>query len=112
MKLAKSTKENKMDKYNDSQFANAFSHAQMMQKELRRKRFNAVDLDQTSREIEHDKKAFIAQQNARYERELKKQFDAESAESLQAVVHVIMRALGMIAVATFLYLIFISFAGN
>lgn len=100
-----------MDKYNDSQFSHAFAHAQTTQKELRRKRFSEVDLEQTSREIEHDKKAFIAQQNMRYERELKKQFDAESAESLQAVVHVIMRALGLIAVGTFLYLIFISFVG-
>ena len=101
-----------MDKYNDSQFNHAFARAQMMQTELRRKRFSEVDLEQTSREIEFDRKLFAAKEKINRERELKNQFDAESAESLQAVFNVIMRALGLIAVGACLYLVFISFAGN
>ena len=99
-----------MDKYNDSQFSHAFSHAQMMQTELRRKRFSEVDLDQTSREIEHDKKAFIAQQNMRHERELKKQFDEEVAETNSALLNILMQTLGLIAVVTIAYWAFIQFA--
>lgn len=100
-----------MDKYNDSQFNHAFAHAQMMQKELRRKRFSEVDLEQTSREIEHDKKSFIAQQNARYERELKSQFDAEVAETNNALLNILMQTLGLIAVVTIGYWAFIQFIG-
>lgn len=100
-----------MDKYNDSQFSHAFSHAQMMQTELRRKRFSEVDLEQTSREIEFDQKLFAAKEKINRERELKKQFDAEVAETNNALLNILMQTLGLIAVVTIAYWAFIQFTG-
>ena len=100
-----------MDKYNDSQFAHAFAHAQMMQKELRRKRFSEVDLEQTSREIELDKRLFAAKEKIRKERALAEKVAEESAESLAAIAVIILQGLGLAFVISVLYWVFIAFSG-
>ena len=100
-----------MDKYyEDRQFAHAFGHAQMMQNQLKRKRIEA-NLEQTSREIELDKRLFAAQEKIRKERALAEQVAEESAESFRAVFNVILQGLGLAFAASVLYWVFISFAG-
>lgn len=58
--------------------------------------------------LDMERKAKIKAQSAK----LMKEVEAESAESWQAVINVIMQGLGLVAIGTFLYLIFISFWGN
>lgn len=102
-----------MDKhYEDRQFAHAFGHAQMMQNQLKRKRTGLVaNLEQTSREIEFDKKLFAAQEKIRKERAMAEQVAEESAESFRAVFNVILQGLGLAFAASVLYWVFIAFSG-
>ena len=67
-----------------------------------------TDFDDYMESLDMERQAKINAQSAK----LMKEVEAESSESLEAVVHVIMRALGLIAVGACLYLVFISFAGN
>lgn len=105
-----------MDKqYEDDKFAHAFEHAQMMRDEFERKNFNKKPnqenrywhLDKYMENLEMERQAKINDRSA----DLKKQIKEEISDSNKALLNILMRSLGLIAVATFFYMVFISFAG-
>lgn len=95
-------------KLEDEVFDRAFKHAQMMQIDAKRARAMSK---QTSREFEFEQRLFAAQEKMNYERELAEQHESEVRESNQLLINMVMRSLGVIAVAVFLYMVFIKIAG-
>ena len=101
-----------MDKYNDRQCDRAGRHAQMMQKQRQRQqRASYGCLAQTSREIEFEQRLQATQAMVSRKREREQRVKSEMQDSNHALMNIAMQTGGAIALASFFYIIFITFSG-